>query len=173
MSTIYEKAPEYVVALAREVMGQYHQRLIDAEVRIDFLFGRASLDENGNTTGPALRIGGHRVDGYCRIISLRDRVKGNGDAEIAVDGDDWGDWDEDYQRALLDHELTHIELVVKNGVLLRDDAHRPKLRCRSHDWEFGFFDEVARRHGPASYELRALQQMRRESPVYAEVKEVA
>jgi hypothetical protein len=38
--------------------------------------------------------------------------------------------------------------------VVRDDLDRPKLRVRKHDHQFGWFDSIARRHGPASFEVQ-------------------
>jgi hypothetical protein len=52
--------------------------------------------------------------------------------------------------ALLDHELTHVEVVY--------EVRPRKLRTRHHDRTYGWFDEVAQKHGEASQEV---QQARR------------
>ena len=36
----------------------------------------------------------------------------------------------------------------------RDDADRPKFRCRRNDHQHGWFDAVVRRHGRAATECR-------------------
>lgn len=153
MGTLYEKASDKVYRQADAVLREHHGRLATALVTIDFIFAHAPVDEKGFTTGPAIKWHGHAAAGLCKILSVKDRAMGRGDAEIILDGDKWNDWDEEKQNALIDHELTHIELCVNQmGILKRDDLDRPKLRMRKHDWEFGFFAEVARRHGHHSFE---------------------
>ena len=80
------------------------------------------------------------------------------DAEIVLDGDRWDELSAEEQDAAIDHELTHLELVVDDSGLRRDDLDRPNLRIRKHDHQFGWFDCVARRHGTASFEWRQYEQ---------------
>jgi hypothetical protein len=64
-----------------------------------------------------------------------------------VDAYRWPELDELTQVAVLDHELTHLELVTDDeGTVKYDDYGRPKLRMRLHDICHGWFSEVAKRH---------------------------
>lgn len=153
--TTYQLAGPEAWGIMLEVMKQYHGQLHEAGVRVDVLFAHAPTDSNGDTTSPALKYHGHGCAAEVRIISLRDRVAGRGDAEITLNGDQYDLWTGCQLRAILDHELTHLELRVDDrGAVKRDDADRPKLRLREHDQEFGWFDSVARRHGEDSTEVR-------------------
>ena len=174
MSSTYERAPGSIRAQAQELIDKYHSRLNDAGVKIDYLFARAARDDNGDPVGSAIpEKSGFACPAYCRKLTMKDRCIRGFDVEIVLDGDEWGNWDKEYQDALLDHELTHI--AVGKGV---DDCGRPNIKMRDHDWELGVFDEVARRHGEHSFEMREMRKMQRESPVYFQtelsiVKEVA
>ena len=55
---------------------------------------------------------------------------------------------------MLDHELHHMEVKLdEEGVVIRDDLKRPKLKLRKHDVEVGWFALVAGRHGSNSLEI--------------------
>lgn len=117
-------------------------------VKIDFVFARGDRDDvSGELLNDALKKNGVKALGITRKIGLKDRALGRGDAEIAIDGDWWDDASEEEQRALLDHELTHL---VPTGDC--DDLRRPIIKLRPHDHEFGWFREVAARHGAHSQE---------------------
>ena len=59
------------------------------------------------------------------------------------------------QKALLDHELEHFEVKRdKHGSFLYDDINRPLLSIRKHDRQHGSFDNIAKRHGTASGEVK-------------------
>jgi hypothetical protein len=149
----YEKAPPKVVKVVEKLSRTYHSPLTEAGVTVDVLFAHATTDDNGDPTGPAIKHHGYEVAGLARIVNLKDRTKGMADAEIVLDGDRWEEWSEETQAALIDHELTHFELSTdKDGHVKRDDLDRPKLRIRKHDRQFGWFDEIVRRHGKASFE---------------------
>lgn len=150
----YARADAEALRIVKDQMEKYHSELLDAEVTIDVLFAHASVDENGDQKGVALKHHGYRAAAVVRIVSLKDRTKGMADAEIVIDGDEWPTIPDDQRDALIDHELTHLELKLddETGLVVRDDLGRPKLKMRLHDWQFGFFDAVVRRHGLASPE---------------------
>lgn len=153
--TCYEMASDETRECCAAVMHQYHGELCDAGVEIDILLAHAPTDANGDANGPALKDRGHGCAAKTRIIPLRDRVAGRGDAEITLDGDEYDVWTGPQLEAILDHELTHLELCVgEKGTVKRDDADRPKLRLRDHDHQYGWFDSVARRHGEYSVEVQ-------------------
>jgi hypothetical protein len=79
-------------------------------------------------------------------------VAGLADAEITLDADRWKELGRGKRIGLIDHELTHIELVYDDDGLALDDNERPKLKLRKHDYEFGWFNEVVERHGNDSLE---------------------
>jgi hypothetical protein len=85
---------------------------------------------------------------------------GRGDAEITLDGDQWGDLSTDQQLAVVDHEVHKI--VVRRsieGEVLYDTAGRPKLQKRQYDVRVGWFSIIAERHGVASSEVTQAKQL--------------
>lgn len=142
----FEKDNGAIGLLADEIIEQYRGELRDAGLKIDIVKAYATRNENGDPTGPAIKLHGQPAHAIVRIIGLKDRAKGHGDAEITVDGDDWHLFSEMEQRAILHHEIEHLVLVTdaKSGAVKRDDLDRPKLRMRLHDHQFGWFDNVAR-----------------------------
>jgi hypothetical protein len=123
------------------------------KVKVDFVWAFADLNDKGEQCNDAITLRGHRAYGLCRIVNLKDRAKGNGDAEIVIDHDYWQEIPEAQQRALVDHELNHIQICVnKKGDPKFDDLNRPKLALRKHDIEVGWFSSVAQRHGAHSLE---------------------
>ncbi len=76
-----------------------------------------------------------------QVFDLQLRLRQAGlqlpDAESAID----------QQAALLDHELHHLEVQKEgNGRFKFDDLNRPKISMRPHDFEFGWFSIIAKRH---------------------------
>lgn len=139
-------------ALIVEFAAQGHKSLVDAGVKVDFVFAYPSEDAGGVVKGAALRLGGYPCLGIARILGLKDRAMGRGDAEISLDGNWWASATVPEQRALLDHELHHLTVKEGKHGYERDDLHRPRLKMRKHDYDFGWFTEIARRHGAASAE---------------------
>jgi hypothetical protein len=155
MST-YQKAPAEVKEMADAIMNEHltYKDVLEAKVKIDFLFAFAEVGEDGESKGHALTKHGIRALGITRKIGIKDRVMGRGDAEVAIDGDWWEEATPARRRALLDHELHHIEVKLdEDGVVIRDDWKRPKLKLRKHDIEVGWFAVVAGRNGGASLEI--------------------
>lgn len=149
--TIYEKAPVEVSLMAGTIIKKFkaHRALEDYGVKIDFLMASPDGD------GPALKARGHRVFGKTRKTNLRERTLGHGDAEIVLDAAFWKTANDKTKVALLDHELTHLAVKVKDGLLVTDDQNRPCLTLRHHDVEVGWFAEVAERNG--DYSMECLQ----------------
>lgn len=153
----YQKCPKEVREMALELMTKFesHTPLLEIKVMLDFVFALADRDEDGKMKGPAIVRKGFRVYGQAKIVTLKDRALGHGDAEILLDGDWWDeDSTEEQQRALLDHELHHIAAKKVKGQYVYDDLGRPLLRLRNHDVEVGWFKLIAERHGEHSLEQR-------------------
>jgi hypothetical protein len=161
MST-YTKAPPEVREIAESVMSEFlsYKEFVEAKVKIDFMLAFAEVGEDEEPKGHALTKHGIRALGITRKIGIKDRVMGRGDCEVVLDGDWWNDATPGQQRALLDHELHHLEVVKdEDGVVIRDDLKRPKLRLRKHDVSVGWFAIVAGRHGSNSLEIEQAKQL--------------
>lgn len=158
--TTYEKSTEDLNDSLATVMDRFHPHLRDAGLTVDILLAHAERDANDDPVGPALKHHDYECCATIKIMPLKDRVAGRSDTELLLDGDNFDTWPEDQLRAILDHELTHIELQVDDhGHVKRDDFGRPLLRIRKHDRQFGWFDCVARRHGMNSIEMQQATQI--------------
>lgn len=154
------KCPKAVSDLALEILCEFptHKPLLDAKAQIAYVFAHGERDEDGNVVTPALKKNGVVALGIAKILGLKDRALGRGDAEVSIDGDWWEKASDEERRALLDHELHHFAVKASvQGVIETDDLNRPKLRIRKHDFEFGWFAIIAERHGESSLERQQAQ----------------
>lgn len=161
MST-YEPCPKEVIELANEIMCEFenHKPLLDAKVKIDFVFALSGVNEDGEPTGDAIRFHGCKALALARKIGLKDRTMGRGDAEILIDKDYFEDVTLPQKKALLDHEITHLVIRTdEDGAFLYDQLGRPRLSIKPHDYEFGFFKIVAERYGKNSLEVTQCKAM--------------
>lgn len=167
MPTTYERGDREHYEVLQKAMRKYHKRLLDAEVRVQVVVAKAHRDADGEPVGPAVKLHGMACLAVVRILSLKDRVLREHDAEITVDGDNWPLWSASRRLAVMDHELTHLELQVHpdSGVVMRDDEDRPKLRMRKHDFQVGWFHEIAERHGKQSVEVEQFNELLSEPSV--------
>ena len=147
MGTTYEEPSQDVVDLIAQTMRAHHQRLEAIGLKLSVLIARSEDDDE-----PALKNHGYPALAITKILNLKLRAYGLGDAEILIDGGRWELLSRRQRVALIDHELTHLEPVEKKGALVRDDLGRPKLEMRLHDIVIGGFAEVAERHGQESIE---------------------
>jgi hypothetical protein len=134
----FQKCDKSVREMADALLNEFesHKPLLDAKV-----------------TNDALSLHGVKALGIARKLSLKDRAMGRGDAEISLDGDWWKETaSEEQQRALLDHELHHLSLVIKKHQITYDALGRPNIRMRKHDVQVGWFAVIAQRHGKHSQE---------------------
>jgi hypothetical protein len=146
----FKRCDSSVEKMAKALISEFETNypLEANEVRIDYLFAYGDRDEvSGELITDALKKGGMKCLGITRKLSLKDRSKGLGDAEICLDGDYWAEASDAEKRSLLDHELHHLAATAK-----RDDLGRPIIKLRLHDVEFGWFAVVAARHGDYSQE---------------------
>ena len=159
---VYDKCPQSVHDRVAALVAQYHPELKVAEVTFDLMFIARSDDDEG--TKPVLTLHGVPALAIARIVPSKERAKGCGDAEILIDRDRYTNMPARKQDALLDHELQHFEVQHdKDGGIKTDDQHRPKLKTRPHDYDFGWFECIARRHGVNSIEVQQARMMYEES----------
>lgn len=158
MPVTYQKAPHEVAELVEEVAGRFHTDLVKAAVRYDLLFAFGPRDEEtGEKLDDPLKLRGVACLAIVRVVNLRDRAKGMGDAEIAFDADRWCDLTPQQQEALVDHELEHLVLRLnRHNKIKLDDLGRPRLGLKPHDFDLGGFYSIIRRHTGAALELAAL-----------------
>lgn len=169
MPVTYELANETIKHQVGTIIDLYHKDLVIAGVRICVMLAYGPVNADGVKTGPALQVNGYTALGTAQILNLRNRVLSGYDALITFDGDQWESWPEKAQHALIDHELHHLEVNWEeapdidagdmNGVPKRDDAGRPKLLMRRHDWQFGGFQAIAERWGKFSFERAHARQI--------------
>lgn len=166
----YQIAPKALKQRVANALQTWHSRLFvplmphgseetpaDSEARyhpiIETILAHGPRDRYGCVSGDAITVHGRKAMACIRVTKLEERVAGRGDAIIWVDGDEYKEWLVPTLDAILDHELTHLETVLdKYGNPAFDDLNRLKLRLRPHDFQVGWFDEVAERHGHVSVE---------------------
>ncbi len=146
----YAKAPESVSQRVLALIAEYHPDLHSVGVKVDCLsIANSEPDE------PALLLHGYPCAAVVRVLPSKDRAMGRGDAEITIDEAQYAAMSAKEQDALLDHELTHLQVKKKpSGRACFDEHNRPELKMRLHDRQFGWSDEIARRHGSASGEIK-------------------
>jgi hypothetical protein len=145
MATYYHKPDPAALAILRELRIEHRQDLEDAEADIRLVF--ASSDK---VDKPAMTSRGQRVLGKCKVHSLADKASGTGDATITIDGFAWLTLSTGQRRALLHHELEHIDVWGSDC----DDTGRPLLKSRNADFEFDGFHRVLELYGQDAIECR-------------------
>jgi hypothetical protein len=148
MPKTYSQAPD-VTNVIEAVQIEHHEHLGGVTIAGLFIFDTDSSES-------VLKHGGYPAAAVVRITPLKDRAQGFADASIVVDRAGWLALSQLQRNALIDHELTHLtrKLDKDSGEMVCDVLGRPKLAMRRHDRQFGWFDEVAQRHGQASPEVR-------------------
>ncbi len=154
MST-FRKAPDEIRKMADGLIRRFdtHAPLLEAEVKIDYLFAYGPRNDDGDLTGDALTHHGVRALGVAKIVSSADRAKGCGDAEIKLDAEWWAQAPPEQHEALLDHELHHLSVKTDaHGNVKEDEHRRPRLKMRRHDFHHRGFNVIALRHGKHTQE---------------------
>lgn len=153
----YSAAPDVDTCIGK-MRAQYHDDLTGVTVAALFIF-------NSEATEAVLKHQGYPAAAVCRITPIRERALGMADASIVVDRSSWLALSQRQRDALIDHELTHLmrSLNDDTGAFEFDSLDRPKLNMRRHDRQFGWFDQIAQRHGQASYEVKQARMLMEQS----------
>jgi hypothetical protein len=155
----YDQAPEEVHDRAKALIRKYHPELEEVGIRIDILMASTDTEDSH-----AVTLGGYPCHAVIRNLGPKERAMGRGDVEIVIALDKYAAMTDAERDALLDHELYHLEpRLGKYDKPKFDDHHRPLFSMRKHDRQFGWFDEIARRHGDASFEVQQAHEIRDEA----------
>jgi len=161
----YSHADADTIDLINRTIDAYHPELASHEVIVAAQMCEPSEKEavkagkEGRVPRP-LKLNGWPCHATVRKTTVQERIGGMADALITLDALHWRDLDDAGRIALLDHELTHLEIVRdKEGFAKSDDAGRPVLKIRLHDWQIGGFREVAARHGQAAPEVVSFREV--------------
>lgn len=176
---IYWKADGDILSKVQLAMEQWHHDLAIAKVKVGVIMAANPKD------GPAVSHGGYPALASIKVVPLKDRITKGYDAEMLVDASFWKTTTEATRMALLDHELSHIELkkpkekknnkkkkpepsadsdgddddIIAGQSFLVDDIGRPLLKMRRGDWNIGDgFANVVRRHGVNAIERVNIKQ---------------
>lgn len=157
MATTYEIVTDATYRLINRVLIEHHDDLHAAGVTIQATMA-TRIDKESGEIEQALRMRNYPIAAKIQITSYQDRVRGIPDVKLTIDEFQWRQLPESRREALIDHELTHVMVAYDaDGQVKRDDLKRPKLKSRAHDFELGWFTEVAERHGEAAIEVREIQ----------------
>jgi hypothetical protein len=151
MPTTYKRADNTAEGCRDRMMEKFHPDLFKLAVNVDLLFAW-----NDDPEKPAVTLGGYPCYAKVRIVGLKDRTLGHGDAEIIIDEAKWFRLSPAERDALMDHELTHLDLKrdPETYTPMRDALNRPRLTMVKHDYQFGWFTNVVKRHGLSSIEAK-------------------
>lgn len=149
----YSAASEDVLSHIVRMHSQYHPEIEGVTIGALFVFD----EEHGEQV---LKHQGYEAAAVVSITPTKQRALGIADAVIVVDRAHWLTLTTAQRDALMDHELEHLDRVISKdtedspAAPAFDSIGRPKLAMRRHDHQFGWFDDVARRHGEHSPEMR-------------------
>lgn len=144
-----------IAPLIKRVMREHHEALAKAKVQVDVLLVFAKTDDQGNPVEDPLKHHGYPAIATIKIRPAKERAQRMGDVLLTIDWVSFSTLEPPEQEAVIDHELCHLRLKMKdNDSPKLDDYGRPKLEIKLHDRQFGWFDAVAERHGAMSIEVQ-------------------
>jgi hypothetical protein len=160
MAKTIEKAGEGITKLLYQIMQQDHGQLADEKVRVAVLMLTPELNADKKPLPPAIKYAGYPVAACIGVPPAWARVLAECDAVLEIDAHRWEELTDLHHRALIDHELQHLDIAVdKHGNTRRHFDGRPVLRTRPDDWVLSGFRAVVERHGPAALEVRAIGEL--------------
>ena len=105
---------------------------------------------------PALKCRGMPAAAIIQKVSPAKRVLLEFDAIISIDLARWKEMTRAQQIAVLDHELEHIDFILKDDTYVYDDKQRPKFKLKPDEIVLTGFSAVIRRHGRSALEYRSI-----------------
>lgn len=156
MGKIYENARVEDYEIMRMMIARFHDRLIDTDTRVQLTIVRKFNSQDEEV--PCLRFAGAQAAAVARPIAPRQKLHLQFDAEITLDGHVWDSLNIESKRALIDHELTHLEPMLdrRTSEPKKCDRGFQIIRCRRDDFLLTGFLEVVRRHGRAALEFNSV-----------------
>lgn len=164
MAVFFGMPDDDCVNLLARAMRDWHPALTRLGVRVQIIMAASDNDT------PAVKHDGHAALASIRIVSLKDRLTKQFDAEMVVSRTDYEVMSEAGRLAMFDHELSHIDPVRKEKKQRKgykgpkqyyvplDDLGRPKLKLKLGDWSAGDgFRAVVARHGDSAIEFENLR----------------
>lgn len=156
---VYSKASEDVELHIDRMKREHHEKdLGQATIQALFIFDAEKSHDH------VLTHNGYPAGAVIKVTSTKERALGLADAVVVIDRAYWTKLTARQRDALVDHELQHLMAVED----MDDDDKpqkkfdvlgRPILRMRKHDYQMGWFAEVAHRHGQDSPEVRQAKQL--------------
>lgn len=141
-------APE-LRPLLTEVINAHHPHLPDLGVGVGVLMvWDTGTIVDGKPRAQALKHGGYFCAATIQKVPKKWAALLPFRALMIVDWFVWLRAGERRRRALLDHELTHLDVVRPDT-----EDEEPKVRLRSHDLQIGGFKDVAARWGVDALEV--------------------
>ena len=163
----YSPGSEELERCVQKMRTRYHPELEGVTIGLLFVF------DPEDSAKQVLQHGGYAAAAMIRKTPLRERALGTADAVMIVDRAFWMSIKGQQCEALVDHELYHLKRCIdpETKQKLVDALGRPKLEMRKHDRQFGWFDEIAKRHGEFSMEVRQAKSLMAEtSQLYFDFK---
>lgn len=145
------------VALLKRAFGA-HPNLTEegrtGKLVVELLTVDPARDKTGHQACETLTVHGAAALARVRVMGARERVTTGHDAEIELALPHWLEASEKQKLAILDHELTHLEIVRdRDGEPRYDVNGHVRLRLRRHDYIAAGFLEVVQRHRHDSPEV--------------------
>lgn len=148
------KAGVGVHQLVNKLMEHSYPNLAAAGVTVSVHMAYAPKDKKtGEPKGRPLKVRGREMDYKVRIMPQDDRADGCADVRIYLDGEEWPNWTDRKQEAILDGAINRLDLVLDpEGNIKTDDGFRPCLRLKNGDIFCDADSRMVRKYGDDSPE---------------------
>ena len=150
MPTFFDIPDPDMTNVLTDILTDYHNELLNACVNVGIIVVRKEGKETESM--PAFPPALARV----KITSRKNRLHCEHDAIIEICHFRWNSLTLAGQKALIDHELTHLVPMVKDEEIVKDDLGRPRLKMRKDEIDLTAFTEVIARHGAEATDWKSI-----------------
>jgi len=160
MPKSFDKAGPEVMKFVEEATAKWHPDLAANDVRIAVLMVEPAKTEDGEPTGHVITVNRQPAAACIRILPIKTRIISGKDVLIEIDSDKWHSLTSNQSLALIDHELTHLEVEKDDeGQVIMTEDLRPKLKSIPDEIAITGFMSVIKRHGIDALEAQNIREV--------------
>ena len=153
MPTTYTSDAGEITAYVQHVLDHNLIELKTAGVTVEVLLAASDDDDT-----PPVKTFGVRAYADIKINDLKNRVAGCRDVRLVIDASRFENSSDARKRGIIHGQLCRVEVKRdKDGVIVTDDAARPKLKLKPLDFGGGGMFDTVDRFGADAVEYKVFQ----------------
>lgn len=158
MGKIYYEAKTTDNNMMTEIINRHYSVLANHEVNISIIF--VDRDDNDTANKPLIMEKGHFMPASVRVVSVKERLKNDADAEIYVDYEYWTEVNDNTKKSIIDGCLSRIEVKRdRDGKSTPDIYGRVQLKITHPEVYFYCNPTISDRYGVDAHDVKTFRKI--------------